>query len=75
MGFLFQRLVRYGPVEIGRALTRDGEKGYVASCTADQQDEDEPQRRADELDADHGQAGDEEPQRHGHGASSLGSRT
>lgn len=32
MGFLFQRLVRYGPVEIGRALTRDGEKGYVASC-------------------------------------------
>ena len=36
MGFFFQRLVRYGPVEIGRALTRDGEKGYIASCTADQ---------------------------------------
>ncbi|NUS54051.1 MAG: Mobile element transfer, partial [Streptomycetaceae bacterium] len=36
MGFLFQRLVRYGPVEIGRALTKSGDKGYIASCTADQ---------------------------------------
>ncbi|NUP36373.1 MAG: Mobile element transfer [Streptomyces sp.] len=34
--FLFERLQRYGPVEIGRALTKSGEKGYIAACTSDQ---------------------------------------
>ncbi|MEU1624114.1 mobile element transfer protein [Streptomyces sp. NPDC020096] len=32
---IFQRLVRYGPVEIGKGRNRDGKSGYVASCTAD----------------------------------------
>ncbi|WP_367043617.1 mobile element transfer protein [Streptomyces sp. Je 1-332] len=34
-GFLFQRLMAYGPVEIGRGLGRDGDKAYIASCTSD----------------------------------------
>ncbi|MEV0093374.1 mobile element transfer protein [Streptomyces sp. NPDC050738] len=33
-GFLFQRLMRYGPVEIGTGLNREGKKSYLATCTS-----------------------------------------